>query len=654
MPPAPRFDPHRRAPGVGDADLRLIAAGSHPRPWQVLGAHPRNVDGTDGVGFAVWAPNARRVSVVGAFSGRRGDQRPLRRLGRSGVWEGFVPGIGPGELYQFEVLGSDGRTRLKADPFGFAMQRPPETSSRVVAASEHRWRDAAWMRSRASADLQRSAMHIYEVHLGSWRRHADGGWLTYPEIGPLLAEQCRRFGFTHVELLPLAEHPFDGSWGYQVTGYYAPSARFGTPDQLRAMIDGLHGAGIGVILDWVPAHFPRDEHALARFDGTPLYEHPDPMRGEHPDWGTLIFDFGRPEVRNFLIGNARYWLEEFHVDGLRVDAVASMLYLDYSRKKGQWKPNVEGGNRNLEAIAFLRELNLQLHAAAPGVAIAAEESTAFPGVTAAVADGGLGFDFKWDLGWMHDTLNYFGSPPARRAKRRKGLTFRGMYLRSERWVLPLSHDEVVHLKRSLLGKMAGRVRQRFANLRSLLANQIGQPGKKLVFMGTELAPAGEWNHDLALPWETASDPLRAGLARYLADLGALYRATPALWAGDADPAGFSLIDAGSDLADRPVIAWLRRAKRRDAPDDLLVVVQNLGAVLHTGYRLGLPLRGRWDEVLNTDSQQYGGTNLGNHGRIEAGAEPVGGQPASATVTLPPYGTLFLRPHRTSARGSRPT
>ena len=591
---------------------------------------------------------------MGGVTGQRPDGFPLRRLGRSGIWHGFVPGIGPGEPYRFRVLGRDGRIRLKADPFGFAMQRPPETASIVVEDSEHVWRDAAWMQARARVDLQRSPMHIYEVHLGSWRRHPDGSWLTYPEIGPLLAEQCRRFGFTHVELLPVAEHPFDGSWGYQVTGYYAPTSRFGTPDQLRAMIDGLHRAGIGVILDWVPAHFPRDEHGLARFDGTPLYEHADPMRGAHPDWGTLIFDFGRPQVGNFLIGNARYWLEEFHVDGLRVDAVASMLYLDYSRKKGEWEPNVEGDNRNLEAIAFLRELNLQVHAASPGVATAAEESTAFPGVTAPVAEGGLGFDLKWDLGWMHDTLNYFGAPPARRKRRKRDLTFRGMYLKSERWVLPLSHDEVVYLKRSLLGKMPGRWRQRFANLRSLLANQVGQPGKKLVFMGTELAPAGEWNHDVALPWGMATDPLRDGLARFLADLGSLYRASPALWAGDPDEAGFSWIDAGSHSSDPTVIAWLRRGAVSGAAQDELVVVQNLGAAARIGIRLGLPHAGRWDEVLNTDSRHYGGANVGNGGGVEAGPGPTGSQPASAIVTLPAYGTIYLRPQRNSMSRRRST
>jgi 1,4-alpha-glucan branching enzyme len=621
----------------------------------VLGAHPANADGSDGVSFRVWAPRARSVRVVGAFSARRGDERPLARLGDSGVWAGFVPGIGPGERYRFEVHGRDRRTRFKADPYGFAMERPPETASRVVTPSAHRWRDAAWMQSRAGGDSQRLPMHIYEVHLGSWRRHPDGSWLTYAEIGPLLAEHCQRFGFTHVELLPIAEHPFDGSWGYQVTGYYAPTARFGTPDQLRAMIDELHLAGIGVILDWVPGHFPRDEHALARFDGTPLYEHADPMRGEHPDWGTLIFDFGSPPVRNFLIGNARYWLEEFHVDGLRVDAVASMLYLDYSRKKGEWKPNVEGDNRNLEAIAFLRDLNLEVHAAAPGITTAAEESTAFPGVTASLADGGLGFDFKWDLGWMHDTLDYYASPPRRRTKRRRRLTFRGMYLASERWVLPLSHDEVVHLKRSLLGRMPGRIGQRFAGLRSLLANQVGQPGKKLLFMGTELAPAGEWNHDLELPWATATDPLREGLAHLLADLGALYHASPALWSGDPDPGGFEWIDPGDRPDDRTVVAWVRRTAgrvgRRGPPEDELVVVQNLGAVARAGFRLGLPRAGRWDEVLNTDSQHYGGSDVGNQGHVDAAPQPAGGQPASALVTLPPIGTIFLRRRqpRTAAR-----
>ena len=457
-----------------------------------------------------------------------------------------------------------------------------------------------------------------------------------------LAAHCRRFGFTHVELLPIAEHPFDGSWGYQVTGYYAPTSRFGEPDGLRFLVDELHRAGIGVLLDWVPAHFPRDEHALARFDGTPLYEHRDRMRGEHPDWGTLIFDFERPEVRSFLIGNALYWLEEFHLDGLRVDAVASMLYLDYSRRRGQWKPNVLGGRENLEAIAFIRALNDRVHEAFPDVVTVAEESTAFDGVTRATADGGLGFDLKWDMGWMHDTLDYFARPPAWRGAHQHRITFRGVYLRSERWVLPLSHDEVVHLKRSLLGRMRGDAAQRFASLRSLLANQVGQPGKKLLFMGSELAPAGEWNHDLELPWRAADeDPLRRGLARCVIDLGALYRGAPALWEADEDEAGFRWIDIGE--RDGTTFAWLRRGAAPDGGVDDVVVVQNLGSGARRRYWLGLPSDGPWTVALNTDDRRYGGASQRRRQPVIATPIPFGGLPASTVVALPALATLFLRP-----------
>ena len=624
------------------ADLRLIVEGSHPRPWQVLGAHLRQVAGIDGVAFAVWAPSALSVSVAGDFCNWHDAALPLVQVPGTGVWQLFVAGAVPGQRYRFVVHGADGRVRHKADPYGRSMDEPPGTASRVVEPSDHPWSDAAWLAERRVRDPQRSPMRIYEVHLGSWRRGRHGERLTYDELGPLMAEHCERHGFTHVELLPIAEHPFRGSWGYQVTGFYAPTARYGSPDQLRAMIDLLHRSGIGVILDWVPAHFPRDEHALARFDGTSLYEHADPMRGEHPDWGTLIFDFGRPGVRNFLVGNARYWLEEFHVDGLRVDAVASMLYLDYSRKVRSWKPNIRGGNHNLEAIAFLRELNQRCHDGLPGVITIAEESTAFAGVSRRVAEGGLGFDFKWDLGWMHDTLEYYARRPDQRWRARRAVTFRGFYMDAERWILPLSHDEVVHLKGSLLGKMPGDRVQQFASLRSLLANQIGQPGKKLLFMGAELAPQGEWNHDRALDWEkAAADPLRIAFARLVDDLGALYRSSPALWAGDPDLAGFAWID-GDGATDASVLAWLRRG-RLHAPAELMVVVQNGASTARGGYRLGLPLPGPWEEVLNTDSEHYGGTNLGNGGQVIAEARPSGGQPASAVVTLPPLGTLFLRP-----------
>jgi 1,4-alpha-glucan branching enzyme len=481
-------------------------------------------------------------------------------------------------------------------------------------------------------------MAIYEVHLGSWMRHADGSWLGYREAARLLAQHCHRFGFTHVELLPIAEHPFDGSWGYQVTGYYAPTARFGAPDDFAAMVDHLHGEGVGVIVDWVPAHFPADDFALRRFDGTALYEHADPRRGRHPDWGTLIFDYGRPEVRNFLVANALFWFDRYHVDGLRVDAVASMLYLDYSRKPGQWVPNRYGGNENLEAIAFLREANERAYRLFPGIVTIAEESTAFPGVSRPTYLGGLGFGFKWDMGWMHDTLDYFGHDPVHRRFHHDRLTFRGLYLHTEHFVLPLSHDEVVHGKGSLLGKMPGDEWQRFANLRCLIANQYTQPGRKLLFMGSELAPWAEWNHDASLPWEDVSEPLRAGFARFLADLGAIYRATPALWQADEEPGTFAWIDAGD--VEASVISYVRRAG-----ESLVTVVQNLTPVPRGGYRLGLPAAGSWRELLNSDSEHYGGSNTGNLGGIDAGPEPLHGQPASATMTLPPLATLILAPVR---------
>ncbi len=642
MPQSFRPDAGDLPAQLSEDELRQLSEGTHPRPWNLLGAHPMSLGGRDGVRFAVWAPRARAVSVASELDAWRTDRNPMQRLGDSGVWSRFVPGIGVGDLYRFAVTGSDGRTVLRADPMARWAELRPGTASRVTGPTAHAWADDAWLRARRAHDPHRSPMRVYEVHLGSWRRRSDGGWLSYAEIGPLLAEHCSRLGFTHVELMPVAEHPFDGSWGYQVTGYYAPTSRFGGPDDLRAMVDTLHQAGIGVIVDWVPAHFPRDEHALARFDGSPLYEHPDPMRGEHPDWGTLIFDYGRPQVRNFLVANAIYWLEEFHIDGLRVDAVASMLYLDYSRRPGQWRPNVLGGRENLEALAFLRELNERVHRAFPDAITVAEESTAFNGVTRAIADGGLGFDLKWDMGWMHDTLDYFARAPQWRGSHRQRITFRGLYVGTERWVLPLSHDEVVHLKRSLVGKMPGDDAQRFASLRSLLANQLGQPGKKLLFMGTELAPSGEWNHDVELPWPAAeADPLRAGLARCVADLGELYRASPALWEGDADPSGFAWIDIGD--VDGTTFAWLRRGATASGGTDLLVVVQNLGPAPRGQYWLGLPIAGRWRAVLSTDDRRYGGDGPRRRPLIVATDMPWGGMPASAVVSLPALGTLFLRP-----------
>jgi len=631
-----REDPYRFGPTIGEVDLHLIGEGTHERLYDVLGAHPRTHEGVDGVSFAVWAPNARSVRIVGDFDRWDGRLMPMRSMGSSGVWELFVPGIGSGELYKFEVLGADGKLRLKADPFAFSMQVRPETASRVWDPSVYPWTDDGWMRDRAKRDAYRSPMAAYEVHLGSWMRNPDGSWLGYRQAASELVAYCKAFGFTHVELLPVAEHPFDGSWGYQVTGYYAPTARFGNPDDFAAMVETLHNAGIGVIVDWVPAHFPTDDFALRRFDGTPLYEHADPQRGEHPDWGTLIFDFGRPEVRNFLVANALFWCERYHIDGLRVDAVASMLYLDYSRKAGEWTPNEHGGRENLQAVAFLREMNERVYGRFPGVVTIAEESTSFPGITRPTYLGGIGFGFKWDMGWMHDTLAYFAEDPIHRRFHHDKLTFRGLYARTEQFVLPLSHDEVVHGKGSLLRKMPGDEWQKFANLRALLLDMWAQPGKKLLFMGDELAMPDEWSHDRQLPWELLNAPMHGGVAHFVEDLGRVYLATPALWAGDHDADGFAWIDA-SDV-ESSVYSWIRRGG-----GDLAAVVLNLTPVPRTDYRLGLPAGGRWVEALNSDSEHYGGSNLGNLGGVEAAEEPWHGQPFSATLTLPPLAGLILRP-----------
>ncbi len=631
-----REDPYRFGPTLGEVDLHLIGEGTHERLYDVLGAHPRSHEGVAGVSFAVWAPNARSVRIVGDFDRWDGRLLPMRSMGASGVWELFIPGIGQGELYKFEILGADGKLRLKADPFAFAMQVRPETASRVWDSSVYPWTDADWMQQRDATNPYTSPMAATEVHLGSWMRNPDGSWLGYRQAAEKLVEHCRRFGFTHVELLPVAEHPFDGSWGYQVTGYFAPTSRFGNPDDFAAMVDTLHTAGIGVLVDWVPAHFPTDDFALRRFDGTALYENADPQRGEHPDWGTLIFDFGRAEVRNFLVSNALFWLERYHIDGLRVDAVASMLYLDYSRKVGEWTPNVHGGRENLEAMAFLREMNQRVYGRFPGAVTIAEESTSFPGITRPVHLGGIGFGFKWDMGWMHDTLEYFAEDPVHRRYHHDRLTFRGLYAGTEHFVLPLSHDEVVHGKGSLLRKMPGDDWQRFANLRALLVSMWGQPGKKLLFQGAEIAPWEEWSHDRALPWGLLDAPMHGGMARFVSDLGRVYLASPALWAADHEADGFAWIDA-SDV-EASVYSWIRRGD-----GDVAVVVLNLTPMPRHGHRLGLPVGGRWVEAINSDSEHYGGSNLGNLGGVEAVDSPWHGQPFSAVVSLPPLSGLILRP-----------
>ncbi|WBB81605.1 1,4-alpha-glucan branching protein GlgB [Micromonospora sp. WMMD882] len=621
-------DPYRHLPTLGELDLHLIGEGRHERLWEALGA--RAHDG--GVAFAVWAPNARGVRVVGEFTGWGPDDGwPMRSLGSSGVWELYVPGAAVGHRYKYRILGADGRWRDKADPMAAYAEVPPATAS-VVHRSTHRWGDAEWLARRARRQPHQEPMSVYEVHLGSWRPG-----LGYRELAEQLTAYVTELGFTHVEFMPVMEHPFGGSWGYQVTGYYAPTSRFGDPDAFRHLVDTLHRAGIGVLLDWVPAHFPKDEWALARFDGTPLYEHPDPRRGEHPDWGTYVFDFGRREVRNFLVANALYWLDEFHVDGLRVDAVASMLYLDYSRGEGQWAPNQHGGRENLEAIAFMQEVNATVYKHHAGVVMIAEESTAWPGVTRATSGGGLGYGFKWNMGWMHDTLLYTSKDPIYRQHHHHQLTFSLAYAFSENYVLPISHDEVVHGKGSLVAKMPGDTWQKLANVRALLAYMWAHPGKQLLFMGCELGDEREWSEERGLDWYLLHDPARAGVQRLVKDLNAVYRATPALWAQDTDPAGFRWI-AGDDVVNNTA------SFVRIAPDgSTLVCVVNFSARPLPDYRVGLPSGGVWTEVVNTDAHHYGGSGVGNLGRVRAESVPWHGLPASAALQVPPLGALWLRP-----------
>ncbi len=628
-------DPYRFLPSIGEMDIYLISEGTHRRLWQVLGAHPRQLDGVDGVAFAVWAPNAQGVSVLGDFS-RWDDRRlPMRRLGASGVYELFVPGVSAGALYKYRIIGPQGALRIKADPFAQAMELPPSTASRV-AASSYQWGDAEWMSGRPAHDPHRSPMAVYEVHLGSWARVVEEGNrpLTYREIAPRLIAHVKRLGFSHVEFMPLAEHPFTGSWGYQVSAYFAPTARYGTPDDLRYLIDACHDAGLGVIMDWVPAHFPKDDFALRLFDGTALYEHEDPRRGEHPEWGTLIFNYGRREVRNFLIANALYWLEEFHVDGLRVDAVASMLYLDYGRAAGQWVPNRYGGREDLEAVEFLKLLNTTLSEEHPGCFTIAEESTSWPQVTGPVAEGGLGFTFKWNMGWMHDTLDYFALDPIHRRYHHELLTFSMMYEYSEHFIMPLSHDEVVHGKGTLPAKMPGDEWQRFANLRALFAYQYTRPGKPLLFMGSELGSYREWNHDSSLDWHLEGEPLHGGLVQFVADLGAVYRARSELWRGDPDFSGFSWLDP--DDRDHSIYSYFRRDG-----DRILVVLLNLTPVARHDYRCGAPRPGRYSTVLSSDDPKYGGSGFGIVPSLRAEPDAWQNQPASFLVGLPPLGAVLL-------------
>ena len=632
-------DPYRWLPTLGEMDLHLISEGRHERLWDVLGAHVRSYDtpaGTvTGTSFAVWAPSAQGVRVTGDFDGWSGWAHPMRALGSTGVWELFVPGIGPGTRYKFRVLGQDGRWREKADPLAFRTEIPPATAS-IVDASSHVWGDDDWLEARAGKHAHAEPMSVYEVHLGSWRPGLD-----YRELADELVAYLDETGFTHVELLPVAEHPFGGSWGYQVTSYYAPTARFGSPDDFRYFVDHLHQHGYGVIVDWVPAHFPRDEFALARFDGTPLYEHADPRRGEQPDWGTLVFDFGRTEVRNFLVANALYWLDEFHIDGLRVDAVASMLYLDYSRPEGQWLPNIYGGRENLDAVAFLQEMNATVYKHHPGVVTIAEESTAWPGVSRPTHLGGLGFGFKWNMGWMHDTLDYIAKDPVYRTYHHNQMTFSLMYAFSENFVLPLSHDEVVHGKGSLWTRMPGDAWNKAAGLRALLAYMWAHPGKQLLFQGGEFGQEREWSESRSLDWHLLEEPLHAGIKAMVGDMNRAYRSMPALWTQDVTPEGFSWIDANDHAGN--VLSFLRHGVDAEGRPVVMACVANFSGTPKPDYRVGLPFAGRWREVLNTDAEAYGGSGVGNLGAVEA--EPVmwHGRPASAVLQLPPSGVLWLAP-----------
>jgi len=648
----PKNDPHAFSPTLSEDDLHLFNEGSDHRIYDKLGAQLRTHEGVAGVSFAVWAPNASQVSVVGDFNCWDGGAHPMRMLGSSGVWERFVPGLGGGALYKFHICDRSGHTQLKTDPYGQSFEAAPGNAAIVCDTRRHQWADSEWMQARresAQGSATREALDhpisIYEVHLGSWRRDpsAPDRLLSYRELAPQLADYAVEMGFTHVELMPLAEHPFDGSWGYQVTGFYAPSQRYGTPEDFAWFVDHLHQRGVGVILDWVPAHFPRDAFALAQFDGTALYEHADPRQGAHMDWGTLIFNYGRNEVRGFLAANALFWLERYHIDGLRVDAVASMLYLDYSRASGEWIPNQYGGRENLEAIAFLKHVNGLIEHYHPGVLRIAEESTSFAGVTRSLAEGGLGFDFKWNMGWMHDTLRYFAKEPVHRKWHHNDLSFGMLYQYSEQFVTVFSHDEVVHGKGSLLFKMgAEHIPEKAANLRALYAHMWAWPGKKLLFMGDEFAQSAEWNHSRSLDWHLCQYADHEGVRCLVRDLNQLYRSEPALGTSDLSPDGFQWLACYD--TDASVIAYLRRAsgvaQRENAAP--IVVVGHFTPVVRDHYRVGVPHAGLWREILNTNSAHYGGSGLGNDGARHTEPIPADGHSQSLLLTLPPHTVLFFR------------
>ncbi|TPE48204.1 1,4-alpha-glucan branching protein GlgB [Amaricoccus solimangrovi] len=629
-------DPYGFGPVLGDMDEYLLGEGRHEELYRRLGAHPMTHGGVEGTAFAVWAPNARRVSVVGPFNAWDGRRHAMRRRGFTGVWEIFVPGLARGEIYKYEIVGAYGQTLpLKADPVGTWAEVPPGTASRVHGLVRHEWTDAGWMEARAK-DHRAEPVSIYEVHPASWRRGDGNTLMSYADMAGQLIDYVTEMGFTHVEFLPVSEHPFSGSWGYQPIGLFAPTARFGTPEDFADLVDRLHNAGIGVIVDWVPAHFPTDAHGLGQFDGTALYEHADPRQGFHQDWNTLIYNFGRREVANFLRASGTFWLRELHVDALRVDAVASMLYLDYSRSEGEWIPNRYGGRENLDAIDFLKGTNEVAHAYAPGAMTLAEESTAWPGVSRPVPEGGLGFDFKWNMGWMHDTLDYMSQDPIYRRYHHDRMTFGLVYAFSENFVLPLSHDEVVHGKGSMLGKMPGDRWRKFANLRAYYGFMWGHPGKKLLFMGGEFAQEREWNHDQSLDWHLLEDPMHEGVRLLVRDLNALYRAQPGLHARDCDPRGFQWIDVSDNESN--VFSFVRHGEEGSKP---VVVISNMSPVVRENYRVGLPRAGGWIEVLNTDAGEYGGSGVGNGGAVTASEGESHGLPAHATLTLPPLATLFL-------------
>ncbi len=629
-------DPYRFGPVLGEMDEYLLGEGSHRRLWQALGAHVLAHEGVDGVHFAVWAPNAERVSVVGDFNVWDGRRNPMRRRGATGVWEIFIPGLGEGTAYKYEIKGPGGAVMpLKADPVGFGSEHPPANAS-VVRTIRGDWNDGAWMSARAEKHTTDAPISVYEVHLGSWKRAPGNRMLSYEELAEQLVDYAADMGFTHIECLPVSEYPFDGSWGYQPVGMFAPTIRHGTPSEFRAFVDAAHRKGLGVILDWVPGHFPTDPHGLGRFDGTALYEHQDPREGFHQDWNTLIYNYGRVEVKNYLVSNALYWLEEYHIDGLRVDAVASMLYRDYSRKHGEWVPNKDGGRENYEAIDVLRSTNITAYGECPGIMTVAEESTAFPGVSRPANWGGLGFGFKWNMGWMNDTLSYIQKDPIYRKYHHHQMTFGLVYAWSENYILPISHDEVVHGKGSMLSKMPGNGWEKFANLRAYYGFMWAHPGKKLLFMGQEFAQGAEWNNNQSLDWHQLDIAEHKGMQRLVRDLNRVYRDTRALHVNDTRPEGFQWIE--SNDAEAGVYAWVRKGGDSDKP---VVAVVNM-TPLERKYRLGLPHAGKWREILNTDAEVYGGGNRGNLGGVATEKTPWHGQTQSALVTLPPLSAIYLQ------------